>query len=591
MSTSGLDSPPVHVLREYAVLADGERGVLVGPNGDFAWMCMPAWDGGAVFSSLLGGHGTYCVTPRGRFVWGGYYEDGTLIWRSRWVTTDGVAECREALAFPGDLRRAVLLRRLEVHEGTMAFDVVVRPRADYDRSPMRTVHRRDDGAWTARVGDLRLRLSGAVDVHDEPDGHGGRQLGTALSLSAGDQMDLVLELSAEELDTDVPVADSLWSSTSRAWSEQIPSLLVCGARRDARHAAAVLRGLTSSSGAMVAAATASLPERAQSGRNYDYRYAWIRDQCYAGVAAAKAGAWELLDDAVRFVSARLLDDGPELAPAYTVRGGRIPDQSTLALPGYPGGSTTIGNHVNAQFQLDALGEALVLLATADGHDRLDDTGRRAATTAAKAVEARWQDPGAGVWELDDHRWAHSRLSCVAGLRALARRSSQRDIGHWSALADAILADLAVTAVHPSGRWQRADDDERVDAALLLGAIRGATAPDDPRAIRTLDAVLEELCHEEFAYRFRPDQRPLGQAEGAFLLCGFWMALALHQRGDHVSAARWFERSRSACGPPGLLSEEFDVGQRQLRGNVPQAFVHALLLECASTLRIQPGAVP
>ena len=134
-----------HVLREYAVVADGERAVLVGPSGDFAWMCLPGWDDGAVFSSLLGGHGTYRVTPRGRFVWGGHYEEGTLIWRSRWVTTDGVAECREALAFPGDPRRAVLLRRLEVHEGTVSFDVVVRPRADYDQSPMRAVHRSDDG--------------------------------------------------------------------------------------------------------------------------------------------------------------------------------------------------------------------------------------------------------------------------------------------------------------------------------------------------------------------------------------------------------------------------------------------------------------
>ena len=104
-------------------------------------------------------------------------------------------------------------------------------------------------------------------------------------------------------------------------------------------------------------------------------------------------------------------------------------------------------------------------------------------------------------------------------------------------------------------------------------------------------MLAELCQEEFAYRFRPDQRPLGEAEGAFLLCGFWVALAFHQRGDHVAAARWFERSRSACGPPGLLSEEFDVGERQLRGNLPQAFVHALLLECAGTLELGGGSAP
>ena len=577
-----------HVLREYAFLGDGERGVLVGPAGDFGWMCAPGWDAGSIFSSLLGGHGVYQVTPQGRYVWGGYYEEGTLIWRSRWVTNDGVAECREALAFPGDPRQAVLMRRLEVLEGDVAFDVVLRPRADYDQAPLRALHGQD-GIWTGRAGDLRLRWSGAADATEEPDGHGGRQLTRRLTLHAGDQADMVLEITAGELASEVPHAEALWSATAQAWSEQIPSLQLNGAQRDAHHAAAVLRGLTSETGAMVAAATVSLPERAETGRNYDYRYAWIRDQCFAGQAAAKTGAWGLLDDAVRFVSARLLDDGPDLAPAYTSRGGRVPDQGGLELPGYPGGTTTIGNHVNAQFQLDAFGEALTLLAAAAEHDRLDDTGRRAATVAAQAIESRWRDPGAGVWELDDRHWTHSRLACVAGLRALARTSSQRDIGHWTALADTILADLAVNAVHPTGRWQRADDDEGVDAALLLGALRGATTADDPRARATFDAALEELCHEEFAYRFRPDQRPLGEAEGAFLLCGFWVALSFHQRGDHVSAARWFERSRSACGPPGLLSEEFDVRERQLRGNLPQAFVHALLLECAGTLELGSGS--
>jgi GH15 family glucan-1,4-alpha-glucosidase len=81
------------------------------------------------------------------------------------------------------------------------------------------------------------------------------------------------------------------------------------------------------------------------------------------------------------------------------------------------------------------------------------------------------------------------------------------------------------------------------------------------------------------YRHRPDERPLGPSEGAFLLCGFLMTLAYAQQGDHLTAARWFERNRAACGPPGLW-EEFDVTQRQLDGNLPQAFVHALLLECA-----------
>ncbi len=581
-----------HVLREYALLADGERGVAVGPEGDFAWMCAPRWDSGSVFSSMVGGHGRYQVVPDGRSVWGGYYEPGSLIWRSRWITADAEVECREALAFPGVPEKAVLLRQVEVLRGSASIDVLLRPRAEYDTAPLRTVHRSDHG-WTARAGELFVRWSGDVtDASVEPDGHGGRQLGGRYRLDAGDRIDLVLELSADPLDQPPPEPVAAWAATEQGWSRARPDLIVPVASRDATHAWAVLRGLTGSHGAMVAAATTSLPERAEAGRNYDYRYAWIRDQCYAGVAAAAAGADDLLDAAVGFVTARLHDDGPDLTPGYTVDGGRIPDQRALDLPGYPGASVRVGNHVNAQFQLDAFGEALYLFAQAARRDRLHDDARAAARIAATAIEARWQEPGAGVWELDDHRWTHSRMACIAGLRAIARTAPEAiDLNRTTALADAILAHQAERAVHPTGRWQRAEDDERVDAALLLGAIRGAVAADDPRSIATLDAVRHDLAVGEYVYRYRIDERPLGQAEGAFLLCGFWMALACEQQGDHLAAARWFERSRSACGPPGLLTEEFDVGQRQLRGNLPQAFVHALLLECCATLDLQTPLTP
>ena len=99
----------------------------------------------------------------------------------------------------------------------------------------------------------------------------------------------------------------------------------------------------------------------------------------------------------------------------------------------------------------------------------------------------------------------------------------------------------------------------------------------------MGAIRDELAADGFVYRFRHDDRPLHKAEGAFLLCGFWMALVEHAYGNPVAAAHWFERGRSASGPPALYTEEFDVHQRQLRGNLPQAFVHAGMLECAVTL--------
>lgn len=581
--------PPPFALREYALLADGERGVLVGPHGEMAWMCFPVWDSPSVFSSLLGGPGCYEVSPADdRYVWGGYYDESTLIWNSRWVTTDALVECREALAFPAQPTSATLMRRIKAVHGRSRVRVRLDLRADYGRRPIAAL-RSHGGIWTGTSGPVRLRWRTGPGVRRLP----GGELALLLDLEEGEHRDLILELSVDNLCPDLLPAEELWKATEESWHQAVPALERTPARRDATHAYSVLRGLTSAGGAMVAAATTSLPERAEAGRNYDYRYAWIRDQCFAGQAAATFDGGEpLLDSAVKFVTERLRADGPDLKPAYRVTGDPVPNEAPLrGLPGYPGGQVKLGNQVNAQFQLDGLGECLLLLAAADRRDRLDLDHWKAVEVAADAIATRWQQPDAGIWELDDHWWTHSRLTCVAGLRQVSARASGAHSGQWMALSDTIAAEVARTCRHPSGRWQRAPDDPRVDAALLLPAIRGAVAPDDPRTRATLGAVEEELVQDGYLYRYRHDDRPLEEAEGAFSFCGFALALSYLQQGRYTDAVAWFERNRASCGPPGLLTEEFDVGERQLRGNIPQAFVHALLLETAVRLGSGDGPAP
>jgi GH15 family glucan-1,4-alpha-glucosidase len=567
-----------HVLREYALLADGERGALVGPRGDICWMCAPNWHHPSVFSSLIGGTGHYRISPDGVFVWGGYYEGASLIWRSRWVTEDGEVECREALRFPAEPGRVVLLRRVHALQRPARIVVHLEPRSEYDRAPMRDLHRAGT-VWTARTGELYLRWQ-AVD--------GVRRRGDALDaecdLAVGEHMDFVLELSRDNLDgLDCPDPDEAWQATTTAWQEAVPSVAALPSSADARRSQAVLVGLTASSGGMVAAATTSLPERAEAGRNYDYRYVWIRDQCYAGHAGAACGADRLLDSATKFVGARLLEHGDRLAPAYTIDGEPVPDQRHLNLPGYPGGADIVGNWVNQQFQLDAFGEALLLFASAAHHDRLDDEAHSAMLIAAAAIERRWTEPDAGIWEIDNRPWTHSRLICAAGLRAAAAVVGGARMASWTALADKIVAETSATSLHPEGRWQRSPGDPRVDGALLLPGLRGAVPAHDPRSVTTLEAYLRDLTHDGYAYRFRHDERPLYEAEGAFVLCGFWTAMALASQGREVEARAWHERSVAACGPPQLFSEEYDVRQHQMRGNLPQAFVHALMLESSAAL--------
>ncbi len=570
---------PPHALHDYALLADGERGALIGPDGAISWMCAPTWHDEAVFATLVGGAGVYAVTPAERHVFGGYYEEGTLIWRSRWVTDDGIVECREALAHPGDPDRLVLLRQLRAVDGPARLSVVLDPHSGYGGKPIDSARRGDDGVWELRTGDHRLRWQGAG--HAVP---GEQGLTAEITLKPGERHDLVLECAAAELPHDLPRAEETWAATEASWRRAVPALTNTVAVADARRAHAVLRGLTTRGGGMVAAATTSLPERAEEGRNYDYRYVWIRDESFAGQAAAAAGAHDLLDDAVRFVTARLLADGPRLAPAYTVHGNPVPGQRDLDLPGYPGGFDRVGNRAREQFQLDCFGEALLLFAAAVRHDRLDADHWKAVAVAVQAIGERWREPDAGIWELDGRLWTHSRLICVAGLRAVADAAPRHPLaGTCARLAETILTATARTCVHPDGHWQRTPDDQAVDAALLLPAVRGALPAADVRTRATLDACRRELAQDYFMYRFRHDDRPLEETEGAFLLCGFVMALAEHGQGRAVEAYRWFERNRGACGGPGLYAEEFDVAQRQLRGNLPQAFVHALLLESAARL--------
>ena len=583
MSTAGpaANVSVPHILREYALIADGERGALVGPRGDYTWMCFPRWDSDACFATLIGGGGTYAVTPDARFVWGGYYEHG-LIWCSRWVTDGGLIECREALALPGHPQRAVLLRQIRAVTGAARVNVVLDLRTEFGAKRVTHLRLDDGGVWHGRLAGAQVSWSGGERAKPV-DENGGRPLAMTVALEQGEVHDLVLVLDAGADPEPVPDAARAWSATEAAWRDCVPELECAVGQRDARHSYAVLKGLTSAGGGMVAAATMSLPERAREGRNYDYRYVWVRDQCLTGQAVAKAGPHPLLDDAVRFVSERLLDDGPDLVPAYTTDGGSVPNQRSLGLPGYPGGTDVVGNWVNRQFQLDAFGESLLLFAAAAGHDHLDADGWRAVEAAVAAIEQRWREPDAGIWEIEPDNWTHSRLICAAGLRAIASHQPSERAAAWLSLADVIVAETSATAMHPEGRWQRSPSDDRVDAALLLPAINGAIASDDPRSLATLHAVERELADDGYCYRYRPDARPLGEAEGAFVLCGFLVALAWDQQGDQVRAGHWFERNRAACGPAGLISEEFDVAQRQLRGNLPQAFVHAALLQCAMTL--------
>ena len=429
----------------------------------------------------------------------------------------------------------------------------------------------------ASSADRASCWTGGQDATPQPDGHGGKALTLALDRQEGAHHDFVLVLADRRCDVEPPDAERAWQGTERVARAGAASSRRRSRQRDARHAYAVLSGLTSAGGGMVAAATTSLPERAEQGRNYDYRYVWIRDQCYAGQAVAKAGPHPLMDDAVRFVTDRLLARrSASSSPPTPTTGGAVPDQRQLDLPGYPGGADIVGNWVNQQFQLDAFGEALLLFAAAARHDHLDADGWRAAEVAAAAIAQRWQEPDtdAGIWELDPDAWTHSRLICAAGLRADRRSAdppaSRRRAG--SRLADAIVSDTAEHALHQSGRWQRSPDDPT--------RRRRAAAARDPRRDPGVDPRSSRPCRRSSASSRRtatatatgPTSGRSARSEGAFLLCGFWMALAhepagrpRHRRALVRAQPRRVRAARPALGgvrrPPAPAARQPPPGLR------------------------------
>ncbi|MGW4568882.1 trehalase-like domain-containing protein, partial [Streptomyces sp. NPDC004561] len=218
-------------MRDYALLADGERGALVDPRGRIVWLCAPRWHSDAVFSSLIGGGGYFGVEPEDRWhVWGGYYEDGTLIRVSRWVTSDAVIECRDALALPASVDRLVLLRRMRVEKGEARLRLGLDPRPGFGAGRMREP-RLEGEVWTGEAGDLRLRLLGANQAVWKPESG----LSGEFRLREGEHHDLVLELSEAESTARLD-PERLWTGTEDAWRRALPDCSGLAAPRDARHA-------------------------------------------------------------------------------------------------------------------------------------------------------------------------------------------------------------------------------------------------------------------------------------------------------------------------------------------------------------------
>ncbi len=558
--TDSLTALPVRLavpIERHSLLSDRRALALVTPDADVTWLCHPAPDSPALFAALLGGSGHFSVRPqKHQLPLGQRYVPGTMTVQTRWTglqVTDHLAE---------SLVRTV--------EGRVPAVVEFAPRPDFGRAPV-VLEKISDGLHL--VGTSIFLRSPGVDWQLAD--------GTATAVIAPPFV-LELQLGApSEVESDWPV----WSAAL-----ELPAV----ERELVRRSALTLRALCHrDTGAVLAAATTSLPEQIGGVRNWDYRYCWLRDAALAVQALVSLGSTAEAEAFLGWLHEVLATvPGPEhLNPLYTVRGTALgPEQVIDCLPGYAGsGPVRVGNLADQQVQLDVFGPIADLV-----HDlalaraRLDDRDWDVVTAMAEAVTHRWHEPDHGIWEerhVPRHR-VYSRVMCWQTLDraiALATKFDRPLDRNWLTLRDVIAAEVLDRGWNPDVRaFTTAYDGTDLDAASLHVGLSGLLDPADDRFRATVVAVEETLRSGPTVYRYLRDDGLPGD-EGGFHLCTAWLIEAYLKVGRHADAEELFDSFVRLTGPTGLLPEEYDPVAERALGNHPQAYSHLGLIRCARLL--------
>jgi GH15 family glucan-1,4-alpha-glucosidase len=579
-------------IREYALVGDGRTAALIAKDGSVDWLCLPNSDSPSVFARILDAErgGSFRLEPVAPFEAERQYLKNSNVLETTFVTTEGRVRVTDAMTLSDSRELSPmreLVRKVEALVGTVPLRWAFEPRFDYGRA--RTRLERRAGHWFADAGAdaLVLCLSEAAQG-DLQDG----VVNGELSLAPGESTVFSLAGASREPAV-IPGrvgSERRLEHSKRFWSEWAGRLRYDGAWPEAvTRSALVLKLLTfAPSGAIVAAPTTSLPEWIGGGRNWDYRFTWLRDASWTLDAMLRLG---FRDEAHAFFwwlmhASRLTQ--PRLQVLYSLDGSEHTRERELELSGYRRSRPVrIGNGARDQVQLDIYGavmEAIWIYARAVG--RLDgDTGKEVARIA-DYVEKHWRDKDNGIWEVRDERahyiqskglcWVALDRACALGENGLIPNRERR----WRQAADE-LKDW----VDEHG-WDeelqsfvRSPDLREVDASLLTLAVLGYQSE---RLDATIAAVERELREGPYVYRYRGDDGLEGE-EGAFLTCSFWLVDAYARSGRLDDANALMDELVGLANDVGLYSEEIDPRTGEFLGNFPQGLTHLALINAAVTI--------
>src|SRR5229473_3089023 len=576
-------------IEDYALLGDTQSAALVGRDGSIDWLCLPRFDSGACFASLLGDsrHGRWLLSPAGPVArTRRRYRPGTLILETDFDTEGGTVRLIDFM--PLRDRNPDVVRIVEGLRGQVRVHMELVIRFDYGSIVpwVRTV----DGVLRAVGGPDSLYLQTPVETRGE-----GLTTVADFVVSVGERVPFVLTWNPSHLPpVESTNPERALTETEEWWKDWSGRCTYKGPwREQVLRSLITLKALTyAPTGAIVAAPTTSLPESIGGVRNWDYRYCWLRDASWTVTALYDCG---FANEGAAFLdwllySTRLTQ--PNLQMLYDVFGeANVPETTLDHLEGYRGSRPVrIGNAAHAQFQLDVYGEVLgaVEEATRRG-ERLDHDTQRLMRRLTDIVCLRWQEPDAGIWEKrgEPRQHVHGKVMAWSALDSAQRIAKRCHIEIDSARVEKAKADIK-EAVMTRGFNARRNtfvgifDEEDVDASLLFIARVGFIDPADPRMLGTIEAIRKDLGHDGLIYRYdsRKTDDGLPPGEGVFLPCSFWLVEALAMAGRVDEARTLFDDIVRRGNDVGLFAEEIDGHSGALMGNFPQALSHIALLNAA-----------